>query len=93
MPETNTTEDLAAEMDRLSLHQALLDAEVANARAADLVQRLVEATGQITSLQAELAAETQAHAELRARHEAMRASQAYRMAERVWSVRNALQRR
>lgn len=41
---------LSAQMDRLSLEQALLDVEVANARVLDLTARLVESNQRISSL-------------------------------------------
>ncbi len=42
------------ELDRLSLTQALLDFEVANARVTDLTQRLIDASNEIAALRAEL---------------------------------------
>jgi hypothetical protein len=47
-------QELSAQMDRLSLEQALLDVEVANARVLDLTARLVEATQRISVLGADL---------------------------------------
>ena len=52
MDETAT--DLNSELDRLSLTQALLDFEVANARVTDLTRRLMDAADEIAALKAEL---------------------------------------
>jgi hypothetical protein len=48
-------EELSAHIDRLSLEQALLDVEVANARVLDLTARLVEANQRIATISADLA--------------------------------------
>jgi hypothetical protein len=45
---------VASQLDRLSLEQALLDVEVANARVIDLTSRLVEANQRATALREEL---------------------------------------
>ncbi len=45
---------LAREIDALSLRQALLDFEMANARVLDLTARLVEANARVVKLQSEL---------------------------------------
>lgn len=82
--------DLEKELDGLSLQQALLDFEVANARVMDLTQRLVEATATITDFRSELEQLRIEHAELRAIHQRMQSSHAYRLADRIWNVRNAL---
>jgi hypothetical protein len=66
-----------AAMDRLSLEQALLDVEVANARVLDLTARLVEANQRAASLRGELdgfrMAETQAAVRASVEREAQRA--------------------
>lgn len=79
-----------ASLDHLSLEQALLDFEVANARVMDLTARLVESSARIAELTQELDRESRARAELEARYEAMQGSQAFRLASRIWNVRNAL---
>jgi hypothetical protein len=83
--------DLSLEetMDSLSLEQALLDFEVANARVMDLTRRLVDATAAISELNTELQQVRIDHARLKAEHEQMRSSQAFRIAERIWALRNA----
>ncbi len=47
-------DSLGREIDALSLRQALLDFEMANARVLDLTARLVEANARVVKLQAEL---------------------------------------
>jgi hypothetical protein len=47
-------QELSAQIDRLSLEQALLDVEVANARVLDLTARLVEANQRIATLSGDI---------------------------------------
>jgi predicted nucleic acid-binding Zn-ribbon protein len=49
-----STSSLGAEIDRLSLEQALRDFEVANARVVDLTRRLLEANEQIRQLEVKI---------------------------------------
>jgi predicted nucleic acid-binding Zn-ribbon protein len=82
--------DLADQMDALSLRQALIDFEVANARTRDLTQRLVklaEENGRLEHELAELRAEIVAEREVWAQ---VKGSQAFRLASRIWNLRNAL---
>ena len=81
---------LREEIDRLSLEQALRDFEVANARVMDLTQRLISANDKVVEQQTELDRLRVELAELRAVHEAMRGSAAFRMANKIWALRNAL---
>lgn len=83
---------LEAEMNQLSLEQTLRDFEIANARVLDLTQRVVEANRRIAELQTDLQNLRLEHNRLKAEHDAMRNSQAYRLASRVWAVRNAVSR-
>ena len=83
-------EALEEELDRLSLTQALVDAEMATARVIDLTERLVDAREQIVNLQNELEHLRTEHTQLRVEHEQMRSSAAFRLADRIWTVRNAL---
>ena len=83
---------LKEEIDRLSLEQALKDFEVANARVVDLTQRLISSNEKVISLQRELDALRVEMAELRATHEAMRGSAAFRLASKIWAFRNAVGR-
>jgi len=82
--------ELQQEMERISLAQALAETETANARVIDLTQRLVEAGQQVAVLRAELERLRLEHVQLRTTHEQMRSSSAFRIAERIWAVRNAL---
>ena len=50
----STGTGIAAEMDRLSLEQALLDTELANARVIDLTRRLQEAHAEVEQLRLQL---------------------------------------
>lgn len=86
--DTALTEDL----DHLSLEQALLDFEVANGRVLDLTHRLIELAGVNASLRSELETLRLRYAELQSVHERMKGSAAFRIADKVWTVRNALRR-
>lgn len=81
---------LDKELDNLSLTQALRDFEIANARVVDLTQRLVEANATITDLRAEIDVARAEMKDLEQRHEAMVHSTAFRIASKLWAVRNAL---
>ena len=83
-------EALEEELDRLSLSQALVDAEMATARVIDLTERLVDAREQIVKVQSELEHLRIEYTRLRVEHEQMRSSAAFRLADRIWAVRNAL---
>jgi hypothetical protein len=83
-------EALEVELDRLSLTQALVDAEMATARVIDLTERLVDAREQIVKVQSELEHLRIEYTQLRVEHEQMRSSAAFRLADRIWAVRNAL---
>ena len=85
-------EPIAQDMDRLSLEQALLDFEVANARVLDLTHRLIELGGVNNGLRAEIEQLRLELAALRSVHEQMKSSAAFRIADKVWTVRNALRR-
>lgn len=80
---------LDKEMSDLSLTQALHDFEIANARVIDLTQRLVEATRTIADLRTEVDVVRAEMKELEQRHEAMQHSMAFRIASKIWAVRNA----
>jgi hypothetical protein len=81
---------LREEIDRLSLEQALRDFEVANARVVDLTQRLISANDKVVDQQLQLDKLRVELAELRSVHEAMRGSAAFRIATKIWAMRNAL---
>lgn len=80
---------LDKEMDELSLAQALRDFEIANARVIDLTQRLVEASSVIAELRTEVDVARTEMKELEQRHEAMQHSMAFRIASKLWALRNA----
>lgn len=82
--------DLGAEMDRLSLAQALHDFDVANARVVDLTQRLIGTGRELAAVREELAALQREHEELRSVHDRMQLSRAYKLANKIWAIRNAL---
>lgn len=82
--------DLGAELDRLSLIQALHDFEVANARVVDLTQRLIGASRELATAREELVSLQREHEELRAVTERMKHSRAYKLATTIFAIRNAL---
>jgi hypothetical protein len=83
---------VALDIDRLSLEQALLDFDVANARVLDLTHRLVELGVVNRSLHTQLEQLRLEYAELRSEYERTMASGPFRIAERIWMIRNALRR-
>ncbi len=80
--------DLEREIDRLSLDQALRDFEIANSRVIDLTQRLISAINRADVVQREFDALRADHAVLQAQHHAVVTSKAYRIAERLRTLRN-----
>ena len=84
--------DLGRELDRLSLTQALLDFEVANARVTDLTQRLVGAANEIAALREELDRRTAQLVELDKVHQQMAQSTTWKIAKGIEAVRRFLQR-
>jgi hypothetical protein len=83
--------DLEREMDRLSLVQALRDVEIANGRAIDLTQRLLEANEQILKLQEELRISTLVMRSLRGPIAAFKASYVGRVLRKVRNLLQAMQ--
>lgn len=81
---------LSEDMHRLSLDQALVDFEIANARVVDLTQRLIECQAELRSLRTEHEALRLEHAQLSSRHEQMKSSSAFRTAQKIWGIRNAI---
>ncbi len=82
--------ELEREMDRLSLEQAVRDFEIANARVIDLTQRLISANGRVVELQQDLDRHQAALVDVTTRHQAVLNSQAYRLADKLRTVRNLL---
>ncbi len=77
-------------IDRLSLEQALTDADISIARARDLAMRLVELRDELA---VERAANVQLRAELdelRGRHDAVLGNRAYKLAAKIWTIRQAI---
>jgi hypothetical protein len=83
-------EALEEQLDRLSLTQALVDAELATSRVIDLTERLVDAREQIVNLRSELEHLRIEYTQYRIEQEQMQSSAAFRLAARIWAVRNAL---
>lgn len=76
---TKAAGSLTADIDRLSLEQALRDFEVANARVIDLTQRLIAQTNETNRLRHEVESLRIDHANTSARLNEILASRAYRM--------------
>jgi hypothetical protein len=83
-------EALKDELDRLSLTQALVDAEMASARVIDLTERLVDARQQLVNLRSELEHLRIEYTQYRVEQERAQSSAAYRLAAKIWAVRNVL---
>lgn len=81
---------LEEELDRLSLTQALVDTEMATARVLDLTERLVDARQQIVNLHSDLEHLRNEYNQYKVEQEQVRSSAAFRLATRIWAVRNAL---
>jgi hypothetical protein len=86
---TRSQAQLADEMDALSLRQALLDFEVANARTRDLTERLVALVEENDRLERELAEVRGELSAERALWEQVKGSHAFRLASRIWNLVNA----
>ena len=80
----------AETLDNLSLQQALVDFEIANARVLDLTRRLMEAHAENSELRAELDRVRLGQQELQQQHDAMKSSVAFRWAKKIWALRNAV---
>ena len=81
---------LQSAIDRVSLEQALRDFDIANARVIDLTRRLIASEHQVVTLQRGIDEAAQTLRELQTEHHAMRTSAAFRIASRMWNMRNAL---
>jgi hypothetical protein len=78
------------ELDRLSLTQALVDAEMATARVMDLTERLVDARQQLVKLRGDLEHLRIEYVQYRVEQERVQSSAAFRLAAKIWALRNAL---
>jgi hypothetical protein len=83
---------LREELDRLSLTQALLDFEVANARVTDLTQRLIEASNEIAAVRDELDRRSAQLADLDRAHRQMADSTTWKIAKAIEALRRFFQR-
>jgi predicted nucleic acid-binding Zn-ribbon protein len=83
---------LARDVDRLSLEQALRDFEIANARAIDLTQRLVDLSKEVTRLREQVIDAQMQAAGARAENDALRASTTFRLVELSSKIRRKLAR-
>lgn len=83
-------QELSAELDRLSLEQALIDFEVANARVRDLTQRLIAANHEIAELRLNLSAHQVELERIRTEHALMLQSRAWRLVSTISSFRKLL---
>jgi len=77
-------------LDQVSLEQALRDFDVANSRVIDLTRRLVASEREIVALRREADESALALRELQTAHAAMQGSAAFRIASKIWNLRNAL---
>ncbi|MGH2721706.1 MAG: hypothetical protein ACRDJO_08895 [Actinomycetota bacterium] len=78
------------DLDRISLGQALLDADIATSRVVDLSRRLVEANDRIARLEAEVARLQAQHAAVQEELRAIVSTKAFRIADRLWAIRRAV---
>ena len=92
-----SSEEIKRQIDALSLEQALIDFEVANARVLDLTGRLVSTSKRVVDLQTDADALRGQIEELRAqvaagelRHVELTSSRAYRWGHRLSALRDAL---
>ena len=77
-------------LDGISLQRALIDFDVANARVIDLTHRYVEATEEIKRLRHDLETLRIQHGSVVAELDRTRSTKAYRIAQRIWALRRAL---
>lgn len=84
--------ELAQAMDRLSLDQALIDFEVANARVVDLTQRLIAAGEEVAALRREVEVLRAERREQQRHMEALSNSRALRLAAAARGLVRAVRR-
>ncbi|MDQ6852399.1 MAG: hypothetical protein M3046_01705 [Actinomycetota bacterium] len=83
---------LDGQIDSLSLEQALLDFERANARVIDLTQRLLEASDELIELKAKLRIATDELEAIRYENEMIKSSRAFKVLISLRTVRDFLRR-
>lgn len=86
----DTDQLITDDLNRVSLAAALQDFEIANARVIDLTQRLIQTNDALVAAREETSRLRAELTELNDRHEAMRGSAAFRLASKIWAVRNGL---
>ena len=84
------TTELQRTIDGISLAQALLDADVAIARAHDLALRLVELSEQLAEARGENVALRSQAAKSQALYDEIVQNKAYGLASKVWAIRRAV---
>ena len=88
--DANDPEMVTEALDRLSLQQALLDVEIANARVVDLTKRLLDAHDEVKRRTFGLEQLGREHEALRAEVAAIHASRSYRLAVKLAETRRLL---
>jgi hypothetical protein len=83
--------DLAKALDEISLEQALIDVEIANARAMDLTSRLLSARRDLVSAQEQAKFYRDCVVALEAELDAIRSSRTYAVARRVIDLKKFVQ--
>jgi predicted nuclease with TOPRIM domain len=86
----SSDENLDGQLDSLSLEQALLDFERANARVIDLTQRLLEASDELVELKAELRVTTAELEAVRYENHMIKSSRAFKTMIALRRVRDFL---
>jgi hypothetical protein len=86
----SSDENLDGQLDSLSLEQALLDFERANARVIDLTQRLLEASDELVELKAELRVTTDELEAVRYENHMIKSSRAFKTMIALRRVRDFL---
>ncbi len=85
-----TAADLTRELDRLSLTNALVDFEVANARVTDLTQRLIDSANEIVDRRADIDRQRLRIEELDRDYNGMVASKTWKIARGIEALRRLL---
>jgi hypothetical protein len=78
------------QLDALTLEQALVDVEIANERVRDLTFRLLASTRAVGELRESLRAAEHRVADLEREREEIQSTKAYKLARRIWMLRDAV---
>jgi hypothetical protein len=84
--------NLDGQLDSLSLEQALIDFERANARVIDLTQRLLEASGEVIELKEKLRVALDELEAVRCENEMIKSSRPFKLLVSIRGVRDFLRR-